>query len=126
MSQQTERPRIGSVVLITTMWILVTIHGSICWAELDNIYIRHGGTQKAQLGAQLFSRYGELFLQYVIDFAVTFISLLLADITMVYMYTVIPLHVSRHLQIWRCWVLYGRRWLVVMIPGLSLVAGSGA
>ena len=29
-------------------------------------------------------------------------------------------------QIWRCWVLYGQRWLVIMIPGISLVIGTGA
>ena len=30
------------------------------------------------------------------------------------------------MQIWRCWVLYGRRWLIVIIPGSSLVAVLGA
>lgn len=69
------------------MWILITIHASLRWAKIDNIYIRHGETQEARLKSSLFSRFEEFFLQYVADTAVTFISLLLADITMVNTFT---------------------------------------
>lgn len=83
VSRKTERPRIGSAILITIMWILGTIHASIRWARLDNIYIRHGETQDAQLKSLLFSHLEESFLQYVADAVVASISFLLADITMV-------------------------------------------
>lgn len=32
---------------------------------------------------------------------------------------------SRHLKIWRCWVLFGRRWLIILVPTLSLAMGIG-
>lgn len=83
MSRGNDRPRVGSAILITVMWILVTIHASISWAYIDNIYIRHGESREAQLSARMFSQHGELFSQGVADASVTFVSLLLADITMV-------------------------------------------
>lgn len=81
-----NRPRVGSAVVITVMWILVTIHASISWAYLDNIYIQHGETREAQLGALFSIQTGELFPLAVTNSVMALISVLLADVTMVSTY----------------------------------------
>lgn len=78
-----NRPRVGSVVLMTIMWILITIHASNSWAFLDNVYIRHGKTREAQFEALFSHLYRELFPVSVTNSVVSFISILLADMTMV-------------------------------------------
>lgn len=67
------------------MWILITIHVSISWAYLDNIYIQHGETREAQLVAFLSHSTSEreLFPLSVTNVVVNVISILLADMTMV-------------------------------------------
>ena len=82
MSRQTDRPRAGSAVLITVMWVLVTIHASITWAKLDDTYIQHGETRETQLSSLPLFRVEHLAV-VVIDAVVILISLLLADMTMV-------------------------------------------
>lgn len=69
------------------MWILVTIHAGITWAYLDNTFIRHGETRETQIESHFLSRFGESFAQRVVEMIVTFASLLLADITMVRIFT---------------------------------------
>lgn len=78
-----NRPRVGSAVLITVMWMLVTIHASFGWAYLDNIYIRHGETREAQLWALFSLQSTELSPLAVANSVVAIVSTLLADITMV-------------------------------------------
>ena len=76
--------RVGSAVLITVMWILVTIQASNTWAYLENVCIQHSGeTREAQLEASLSLQYEELFPLSVTNYVVALISILLADITMV-------------------------------------------
>lgn len=62
------------------MWILVTIHASITWAWLDDIYIRHGETRETELAMTLNESFQR---QHIADAVVTFINLVLADMTMV-------------------------------------------
>lgn len=68
------------------MWILVTIHASITWACLDNIYIRHGETRAMEITMILNQPVQG---QLVVNAVVTFISLVLADMTMVSVRTLI-------------------------------------
>ena len=76
--------RVGSAVLITVMWILVTVQASNTWAYLENVCIQHSGeTREAQLEASLSLQYEELFSLSVTNYVVALISILLADITMV-------------------------------------------
>lgn len=83
------------MVLIITMWILVTVHVSIVWAYLDTIYIQHGETREAQLEAYFSSRSGELFPLSLTNTVVALISILLADMTMVIIHSAnLPNHPS--------------------------------
>lgn len=83
VSRENSSPRASSAVFITIMWILVTIHASTKWAYLNYIYVQHGETREAQLGALLSLQYGELFPVAATNAVATLISILLADMTMV-------------------------------------------
>ena len=77
-----NHPRVGSAVLITIMWILVTIQLSVGWTNLDNIYIQHGAIRDEQSKVLLSPGHREFFSLQVANAAVTLSSILLADLTM--------------------------------------------
>ena len=83
MYRGTERIRIASAILITVMWILITVHTSIVWAYIDYGFIQHGESRETQLHSLVFFRGSDQFQLDLMNGTVTFMNLFLTDMTMV-------------------------------------------
>lgn len=82
MSRGAGGPRVGSAVLLTVIWIFITVHAGFVWAHVDYAYIQHGESQETQLISFFVSKNRNYFPQLITNAVVTYVSLLLADVTM--------------------------------------------
>ncbi|KAK0501044.1 hypothetical protein EDD18DRAFT_788412 [Armillaria luteobubalina] len=98
-SRSTGRAMITTIILL---YISTTIAFAFTWSYIHSMLVVHGQT--------LWTKY-ILYQNPGVDITIGattagVFSTLLADSTMV----------------WRCWVMWGRRWLTVLLPGLLLVS----
>ncbi|KAK0234163.1 hypothetical protein IW262DRAFT_1334749 [Armillaria fumosa] len=103
ISMDKSRPtRRAMVTIIILLYISTTIAFAFTWSYIYSMFVGHGQTlwtkymlyQNPGVGITIGATTASVF------------STLLADSTMV----------------WRCWVMWGRRWLTVLLPGLLLVS----
>ncbi|KAJ7483607.1 hypothetical protein FB451DRAFT_1235113 [Mycena latifolia] len=88
---------------ILLLYICATIHASISWEFLVVAFQNHG-TSPDVLNALT---HPNLKLK-ILALVASFLSFLLADVIMV----------------WRCWIVWGRSWIVIVFPILAAVAGT--
>ncbi|SJL13665.1 uncharacterized protein ARMOST_17112 [Armillaria ostoyae] len=92
----------ATTVIIILLYISTTITFAFAWSYVHSMFIGHGQTlwtkyilyQNPGVGITIGAATASAF------------STVLADSTMV----------------WRCWIVWGRRWLTVLLPGLLLVS----
>ncbi|KAK0454008.1 uncharacterized protein EV420DRAFT_1645228 [Desarmillaria tabescens] len=94
--------RRAMVVIIILLYALITINFTIKWSTICSAFIKNGRSfftiyLKLENGAQV--AYWEMGIT-------AFMSTILADLYM----------------IWYCWMVWGRRWFVVLLPVLFLIS----
>ncbi|PBK89758.1 hypothetical protein ARMGADRAFT_313677 [Armillaria gallica] len=90
------------VVAIVLLFIVTTINVSFNWSYISSGFIDNGQSFWSKYSVLVFSE--NIFLGMGITGA---INTILAD----------------SIMIWRCWMVWGRRWLVVLPPILLLISG---
>ncbi|KAK0465889.1 uncharacterized protein EV420DRAFT_1636451 [Desarmillaria tabescens] len=92
------------VVIIILLYIVATINFVFNWLYIRSIFVDHGQNFRTRYLSQC----GPSF-ESTVEMGVTgAICTILADSTI----------------IWRCWVVWGRRWLTVLLPVLLLISGT--
>ncbi|KAF8919592.1 hypothetical protein CPB85DRAFT_815697 [Mucidula mucida] len=100
------RKRIVLAILVTLMWALMTIRTGLEWWYLDFFVIVHGDTRESMLMAAVVQGPYPTAVRYgAVGATCTVANIILADIT----------------NIWRCWILYGQRWVVTLLPSMTLM-----
>ncbi|KAK0185442.1 hypothetical protein F5146DRAFT_1070198 [Armillaria mellea] len=95
------------LTVVITLYVLTTVAFSVDWAYQRRAFIQNGENFLTVFNAlQAISPWWRVS-QLVIGISGG-LSTFIADITI----------------IWRCWVFWGRRWLIVLIPGLCAIAGT--
>ncbi|PBK63787.1 hypothetical protein ARMSODRAFT_1023692 [Armillaria solidipes] len=93
------------IIIIFLLHITTIIDLSFTWSEIDRIFVDHGQNLLTK------------FVVYISPGTVTSIGAgvvgaicsILADSTM----------------IWRCWLVWGRRWLAILLPVMFLISATG-
>ncbi|KAK0479639.1 hypothetical protein IW261DRAFT_1593621 [Armillaria novae-zelandiae] len=92
------------IIVITLLYIVATMNFVLNWLYIRSIFVEHGQSLRTRYLAQCIPSF-----ESTIEMGVTgVICTILADSTI----------------IWRCWMVWGRRWMVVLIPILLLISGS--
>ncbi|PBK93531.1 hypothetical protein ARMGADRAFT_1012377 [Armillaria gallica] len=92
------------VVVIILLYIVATINFVLNWLYVRSIFVEHGQDFRTRYLAQCIPSF-----ESTVEMGVTgVICTILADSTI----------------IWRCGIVWGRRWLVVLLPVLLLISGS--
>ncbi|PBK96217.1 hypothetical protein ARMGADRAFT_1142952 [Armillaria gallica] len=95
------------ITVVVTLYVLTTITFGVDWAYQRRAFIQNGDNFFTVFSAlQAVSPWWNAS-QLVIGIT-SGLSTFIVDITI----------------IWRCWVLWGRRWLIVLIPGLCAIVGA--
>ncbi|KAJ7740460.1 hypothetical protein DFH07DRAFT_751670 [Mycena maculata] len=103
MSRKSDhRRKLWSAVIIL-LYSCATIHSSISWESLV-IAFQNYGTSPDLLNALI---HPSLKLK-ILSLVASFLGFLLADTVMV----------------WRCWIVWGRSWVVIVFPVLAAIAGT--
>ncbi|KAK0219789.1 hypothetical protein EDD85DRAFT_942044 [Armillaria nabsnona] len=90
------------IVVIMILHVMATIDFALCWSSIHIIYVKHGQTFMDEYLAY----FNNNNLQIPMDIT-GIISTICADSAM----------------IWRCWMVWGKRWSIVMLPILFLISG---
>ncbi|KAK0244795.1 hypothetical protein EDD85DRAFT_946094 [Armillaria nabsnona] len=94
------------LTVVITLYILTTVDFGVSWAYGLRAFIQNGDNFFTVFIA--LQAVGPWLKAYQLVSSISGgISTFIVDITV----------------IWRCWVLWGRRWLIVLIPGLCAIAG---
>ncbi|KAK0210028.1 hypothetical protein DFS33DRAFT_1378021 [Desarmillaria ectypa] len=97
------RDRLVHGGLVIVMHLIATSHLAVRWSFVRGGFIRHGETEEATYN-YFFSAPKWMLVSTAAFMANTFI----ADCIM----------------IWRCWIICGRRWTFIIIPGLCTIVGT--
>ncbi|KAJ7459259.1 hypothetical protein FB451DRAFT_1182284 [Mycena latifolia] len=100
-----HKHNLGIFLSLIAMYILSTVHVACRWLLVKNAFTVHGDTAES---AAL----------YLVD------PPLWLTVLSAVMLTVNPL-VADCVLIWRCWIIWNRRWVIVVIPILCTLAGAG-
>ncbi|KAK0496165.1 hypothetical protein EDD18DRAFT_233132 [Armillaria luteobubalina] len=90
------------VVIIVLLFIVTTINFGLNWSYISSAFIGNGQSFWSEYSVLVFSE--NLYLGMGITGA---INTIFAD----------------SIMIWRCWMVWGRRWLVVLLPISLLISG---
>ena len=125
--QQVSRPdtirkKISWLLIVVALYTSATIHAALSNSHELHLFTEHGGSpslaQDILMVPPWYSALGT---------TVYAICILIADCLFV-RYVERSYHVWcwQLRKIWRCWVVWGKRWIVVLIPILATVVGNGA
>ncbi|PBK63785.1 hypothetical protein ARMSODRAFT_1023690 [Armillaria solidipes] len=92
------------VIIILLLYITTTINLAIEWSETHSIFVNHG----QNLSTKSVVYIGPDTVTSIGAGVVGAICSILADSTM----------------IWRCWLVWGRRWLVILLPVIFLISAT--
>lgn len=110
------------------MWALTTIRMAIVWHIIDEMYIVHGDTREDsyQSDTSPNSVMSNLYMVMKVFLAV---NVVIAECVMVSSLSVpCPPYALLNFpvdKIWRCWIIYGRSWIVTGLPAIFLIAEIG-
>ncbi|KAJ7658191.1 hypothetical protein DFH06DRAFT_990302 [Mycena polygramma] len=104
MSKRSDARRSLWSAVIISLYSCSTIHSSVSWEFLVLAFQNHG-TSPALVDALI---HPNLRLK-ILALIANVVGFVLADVIM----------------IWRCWVVWGRSWVVVVLPILATIAGIG-
>ncbi|KAF9002654.1 hypothetical protein BDZ89DRAFT_1241956 [Hymenopellis radicata] len=103
--------RIALTIIICVIWALATIHMGIVWNSLVSTFVTHGQSQNSVLGYIMI--YGDenwskkrLILNVFANMTIA-LNAILAEL----------------INVWRCWELYNRNYLIAGLPLLCLLCG---
>ncbi|KAF9026017.1 hypothetical protein BDZ89DRAFT_1135045 [Hymenopellis radicata] len=91
-------------ILVTLMWCMATIHSALRWNELEFTFIEHGATREDQFDARFADGFRALRILSGVSAAV---NIFIADA----------------IVIWRCWIIWGSNWLIILVPCLINIVG---
>ncbi len=112
------------VFVILCLYGLNTLSVAFLWSLGHYIFIGNGWNFWTVFRALVTSMPPYTRAQWAVSIAGG-ISTLLADTSLVRQF---PTHTFRDVtasQIWRCWTVWGRRWLIVLIPIVCTLTGTG-
>ncbi|KAF8907153.1 hypothetical protein CPB85DRAFT_1312529 [Mucidula mucida] len=93
--------RIVLTGVVCLIWALATVNLGIYWNSLYTTYVAHSQTQDS-------------LLRYIYE----------TDLNIVVRTTVaVNAMLAELMNTWRCWELYQRRWIIVVLPLLGVIAG---
>ncbi|KAF9009324.1 hypothetical protein BDZ89DRAFT_1167993 [Hymenopellis radicata] len=103
--------RITLTVILCLIWAFATVSLGVAWNAMYATYVTHGQTQDAIFGYMLGIGSG--------NFTSQRLSLNLA----LAVTTALNAILAELINIWRCWELYHRNWLVPVVPFLGVICG---
>ncbi|KAK0493378.1 hypothetical protein EDD18DRAFT_1179860 [Armillaria luteobubalina] len=97
------RDRLVHSGLVIVMYLVTTSHMAVRWTFVRGGFIRHGETEETVYNYFFYAP------RWMLLSTVAFMAnTIIADCIM----------------IWRCWVISGRRWAFIIIPGLCTIVGT--
>ncbi|KAF9020648.1 hypothetical protein BDZ89DRAFT_1072062 [Hymenopellis radicata] len=106
-----HRRRIALTLVLCVIWALATVNVGLVWNALYATYVTHGQSQDAVL-AYMFG-IGQA------NFTPTRIAVNALGPTSIFVNAML----ADFINIWRCWELYHRNWLVTVFPLLGVILG---
>ncbi|PBK67081.1 hypothetical protein ARMSODRAFT_338287 [Armillaria solidipes] len=108
LSSSARQPKVLAGISVL-MYILTTMHLSVRWFYARRAFITNGQTEETRFFALVDSLIagGPLWAP-TISSVVASINILLADCII----------------IWRCWIIWGRNWRIVVLPSLCTLCGT--
>lgn len=97
------RDRLVHSGLVIVMYLITTSHLAARWTFLRGGFIRHGETEET-----VYNYFFDAPKWMLLSTAAFMANTLIADCIM----------------IWRCWIICGRRWAFIVIPGLCTIVGT--
>ncbi|SJL05152.1 uncharacterized protein ARMOST_08525 [Armillaria ostoyae] len=97
------RDRLVHSGLVIVMYLITTSHLAARWTFLRGGFIRHGETEET-----VYNYFFDAPKWMLLSTAAFMANTLIADCII----------------IWRCWIICGRRWAFIVIPGLCTIVGT--
>ncbi|KAK0463407.1 hypothetical protein IW261DRAFT_1613648 [Armillaria novae-zelandiae] len=97
------RDRLVHSGLVIVMYLITTSHLAVRWTFVRGGFIRHGETEET-----VYNYFFDAPKWMLLSTAAFMANTIIADCIM----------------IWRCWVISGRRWAFIIIPGLCTIVGT--
>ncbi|KAF9019345.1 hypothetical protein BDZ89DRAFT_1139395 [Hymenopellis radicata] len=98
--------RVALTIVVCLIWALTTIDFGFVWNEAYVTFVTHGQTQDSVLRF-ISGRGSWTSKRLAMNRLAVILNATLAELT----------------NIWRCWVIWNRRWLVVAFPLLGVICG---
>ncbi|KAK0223914.1 hypothetical protein IW262DRAFT_1547628 [Armillaria fumosa] len=92
------------IMVIVILYVMATIDFALNWSRIYLIYVKHGQT----------------FMDESLEFLYPSKLGILMNIT-----GIVSTICADSAMIWRCWMVWGKRWPVVVLPILFLISGTG-
>ncbi|KAK0229255.1 hypothetical protein EDD85DRAFT_140939 [Armillaria nabsnona] len=89
--------------LVIVMYLITTSHLAVRWTFVRGGFIKHGETEET-----VYNYFFDAPKWMLLSTAAFMANTLIADCIM----------------IWRCWIIAGRRWVFIIIPGLCTIVGT--
>ncbi|KAF9032004.1 hypothetical protein BDZ89DRAFT_1158687 [Hymenopellis radicata] len=104
------RKRVSMTILVCVIWALATVQVGLYWSGLYSAFVTNGQSQDAIIG-YMWGLGGSLTSQRlarnILCKTVVAVNVLMAEL----------------INIWRCWEVYHRNWLVIVVPLLGILCG---
>ncbi|KAF9012212.1 hypothetical protein BDZ89DRAFT_1142947 [Hymenopellis radicata] len=102
--------RIALTIIICVIWALATVYMGMSWNGLVSTFVTYGQSQNSVLG-------------YVMDYGDEWSTKRL--VLNVFAQTIVALNaiLAELINIWRCWELYNRNYLIAGLPLLCVLCG---
>ncbi len=120
---QKSRPvALALVIIIIIVYIMTFANFSLNWLTVRSALVGNGENILTQVTRIEKSETAVIMATGIM----AALSTLLVDSIMVRLISIHwHRHFSRIFKIWRCWLVWGQRWQIVLLPSLCLAAGIG-
>lgn len=119
--QRNSSSKHSMTALILVLFVMSTMHSANYWAYVRRAFITHG--QTSQSTADALNEYPDWYLAIA---SVSDANAILADCVIVSEIHECIFHIANHPpQIWRCWVVWGRSWGIIVVPVICTLLTTG-